>query len=160
MSSRTSGRREPSPGPTPPSSSSSSSGSAPASSSRPASLRQAPPLRTPPQLLNGKGDAAQTPGRTRSSLRHSTHSPPLSSHAAAAGANAGAHASASAHAAATGEVVWMWRRGGCSQVADSCCVCVFCQTRHVWFLSQLSVDYAKGDIIPPGVSGISRYKPF
>ncbi|CAL8313858.1 unnamed protein product, partial [Boreogadus saida] len=105
VSSRTSGRREPSPGPTPPSSSSSSSsssGSAPASSSRPASLRQAPPLRTPPQLLNGKGDGAQTPGRTRSSLRHSTHSPPLSSHAAAAaGANASAHASASAHAAAT-----------------------------------------------------------
>ncbi|KAG7252377.1 hypothetical protein CRUP_007264, partial [Coryphaenoides rupestris] len=77
VSSRTSGRREPSPGVTPPPSSSSAS-----SSSRPASLRQATPLRTPP-LVNGRTDAgggAHTPGRTRSSLRHPPHSPPPSSH--------------------------------------------------------------------------------
>ncbi|KAG7262048.1 hypothetical protein CRUP_017801 [Coryphaenoides rupestris] len=80
VSSRTSGRREPSPGVTPPPSSSSAS-----SSSRPASLRQATPLRTPP-LVNGRTDAgggAHTPGRTRSSLRHPPHSPPPSSHSGA-----------------------------------------------------------------------------
>ncbi|KAJ3605895.1 hypothetical protein NHX12_027938, partial [Muraenolepis orangiensis] len=73
VSSRTSGRCEPSPGPPPPSAS---------SSSRPASLRQSA---APPQsAADGKADTTQTPGRTRSSLRHSApHSPPPS-HAAAA----------------------------------------------------------------------------
>ncbi|XP_062323853.1 PH-interacting protein isoform X1 [Osmerus eperlanus] len=41
---------------------------------RPPSLRQNLPLRQPPQLLNGKADT-HTPGRTRSTARHGTHTP-------------------------------------------------------------------------------------
>ncbi|XP_056150331.1 PH-interacting protein [Lampris incognitus] len=68
VSSRVSGRREPSPAPP-----------------RSASLRQNVPLKQPPQLLNGKADTQAT-GRTRSGARHSTHSPPSSSHTPAGAA--------------------------------------------------------------------------
>lgn len=61
VSSRVTGKREPSP-PAP---------------SRP-SLRQSAPPKQPPQLVNGKADTAAA-GRTRSAARHSTHTPPSSS---------------------------------------------------------------------------------
>uniref|UniRef100_A0A671UXP6 PH-interacting protein n=1 Tax=Sparus aurata TaxID=8175 RepID=A0A671UXP6_SPAAU len=62
VSSRVTGKREPSP-PAP---------------SRPSSLRQSAPPKQPPQLVNGKADTAAA-GRTRSAARHSTHTPPSSS---------------------------------------------------------------------------------
>uniref|UniRef100_A0A671UUQ7 PH-interacting protein n=1 Tax=Sparus aurata TaxID=8175 RepID=A0A671UUQ7_SPAAU len=55
VSSRVTGKREPSP-PAP---------------SRPSSLRQSAPPKQPPQLVNGKADTAAA-GRTRSAARHST----------------------------------------------------------------------------------------
>ncbi|KAM7368165.1 hypothetical protein PAMP_014411 [Pampus punctatissimus] len=61
VSSRVTGKREPSPTP-----------------SRPSSLRHNVPLKQSPQLVNGKTDAPAA-GRTRSAARHSTHSPPSSS---------------------------------------------------------------------------------
>uniref|UniRef100_A0A667YZG0 PH-interacting protein n=1 Tax=Myripristis murdjan TaxID=586833 RepID=A0A667YZG0_9TELE len=61
VSSRVTGKREPSPAP-----------------SRPASLRQNLPPKQAPQLVNGKADTPAA-GRTRSAARHSTHSPPSSS---------------------------------------------------------------------------------
>ncbi|KAM6992732.1 PH-interacting protein isoform 2-T2 [Tautogolabrus adspersus] len=61
VSSRVTGRREPSPPP-----------------SRPPSLRQSIPLKQPPQLVNGKADTPAA-ARTRSSARFSTHTPPSSS---------------------------------------------------------------------------------
>uniref|UniRef100_A0A7N6BV08 PH-interacting protein n=1 Tax=Anabas testudineus TaxID=64144 RepID=A0A7N6BV08_ANATE len=61
VSSRVTGKREPSPAPT-----------------RPSSLRQSAPLKQAPQLVNGKVDTP-TAGRTRSAARHSVHSPPSSS---------------------------------------------------------------------------------
>ncbi|XP_076016231.1 PH-interacting protein isoform X2 [Genypterus blacodes] len=56
VSSRTTGKREPSPAP-----------------SRPPSLRQSAPVKQAPQLVNGKADTPAT-GRTRSAARHSAHS--------------------------------------------------------------------------------------
>ncbi|TKS75896.1 PH-interacting protein [Collichthys lucidus] len=61
VSSRVTGKREPSPAP-----------------SRPPSLRQSVPPKQPPQLVNGKADTPAA-GRTRSAARHSTHTPPSSS---------------------------------------------------------------------------------
>ncbi|XP_034755192.1 PH-interacting protein isoform X1 [Etheostoma cragini] len=61
VSSRGTGKKEPSPPP-----------------SRASSLRQSVPVKQPPQLVNGKVDTAAA-GRTRSAARHSTHSPPSSS---------------------------------------------------------------------------------
>uniref|UniRef100_A0A672IL61 PH-interacting protein n=1 Tax=Salarias fasciatus TaxID=181472 RepID=A0A672IL61_SALFA len=61
VSSRVTGKREPSPAP-----------------SRPPSLRQTAPPKQPPQLVNGKADSLAL-GRTRSGARHSAHSPPSSS---------------------------------------------------------------------------------
>uniref|UniRef100_A0A8C4HYM9 PH-interacting protein n=1 Tax=Dicentrarchus labrax TaxID=13489 RepID=A0A8C4HYM9_DICLA len=61
VSSRVTGKREPSPAP-----------------SRPSSLRQSIPPKQPPQLVNGKADTPAA-GRTRSAARHSTHTPPSSS---------------------------------------------------------------------------------
>ncbi|XP_032399489.1 PH-interacting protein [Etheostoma spectabile] len=61
VSSRGTGKKEPSPPP-----------------SRASSLRQSVPVKQPPQLVNGKADTAAA-GRTRSAARHSTHSPPSSS---------------------------------------------------------------------------------
>ncbi|KAG8011150.1 PH-interacting protein [Nibea albiflora] len=61
VSSRVTGKREPSPAP-----------------SRPPSLRQSAPPKQPPQLVNGKADTPSA-GRTRSAARHSTHTPPSSS---------------------------------------------------------------------------------
>uniref|UniRef100_A0A7N8XX94 PH-interacting protein n=1 Tax=Mastacembelus armatus TaxID=205130 RepID=A0A7N8XX94_9TELE len=61
VSTRVTGKREPSPAP-----------------SRPPSLRQSVPLKQPPQLVNGKVDTPAA-GRTRSAARHSAHSPPSSS---------------------------------------------------------------------------------
>uniref|UniRef100_A0A8C9XPR0 PH-interacting protein n=1 Tax=Sander lucioperca TaxID=283035 RepID=A0A8C9XPR0_SANLU len=61
VSSRGTGKKEPSPPP-----------------SRASSLRQSIPVKQPPQLVNGKADTAAA-GRTRSAARHSTHSPPSSS---------------------------------------------------------------------------------
>lgn len=58
VSSRVTGKREPSPPP-----------------SRPSSLRQSVPLKQPPQLVNGKADTPAA-GRTRSAARHSTYTPP------------------------------------------------------------------------------------
>uniref|UniRef100_A0A673B6H0 PH-interacting protein n=1 Tax=Sphaeramia orbicularis TaxID=375764 RepID=A0A673B6H0_9TELE len=60
VSSRVTGKKEPSPAP-----------------SRPSSLRQNVPPKQPPQLVNGKADAPAA-GRTRSAARHSAHSPPSS----------------------------------------------------------------------------------
>ncbi|XP_072218482.1 PH-interacting protein isoform X1 [Leuresthes tenuis] len=60
VSSRVTGKREPSPAP-----------------SRPSSLRQSAPLKQPPQLVNGRADAP-APGRTRSAARYNTHSAPSS----------------------------------------------------------------------------------
>uniref|UniRef100_UPI0037E94B52 PH-interacting protein n=1 Tax=Semicossyphus pulcher TaxID=241346 RepID=UPI0037E94B52 len=61
VSSRVTGKKEPSPPP-----------------SRPPSLRQSLPLKQPPQLVNGKADTPAA-ARTRSSARFSTHTPPSSS---------------------------------------------------------------------------------
>ncbi|XP_029318564.1 PH-interacting protein isoform X2 [Cottoperca gobio] len=57
VSSRVTGKKEPSPPP-----------------SRTSSLRQSIPVKQPPQLVNGKADTPAA-GRTRSAARHSTHSP-------------------------------------------------------------------------------------
>lgn len=70
VSSRVTGKREPSPAP-----------------ARLSSLRHSTPLKQPPQLLNGKTDASAA-GRTRSAARHSAHSPPASSSAAHTTSNA------------------------------------------------------------------------
>ncbi|CAG5928273.1 unnamed protein product [Menidia menidia] len=64
VSSRVTGRREPSPAPP-----------------RPSSLRQNVPLKPPPQMVNGKADAPAA-GRTRSAARHFTLSSPSSNNAA------------------------------------------------------------------------------
>uniref|UniRef100_A0A3Q3ESG2 Pleckstrin homology domain interacting protein n=1 Tax=Labrus bergylta TaxID=56723 RepID=A0A3Q3ESG2_9LABR len=61
VSSRVTGKREPSPPPP-----------------RPPSLRQSIPLKQPPQLVNGKADTPAA-ARTRSSARFSTHTPSSSS---------------------------------------------------------------------------------
>uniref|UniRef100_A0A8C9XP76 Pleckstrin homology domain interacting protein n=1 Tax=Sander lucioperca TaxID=283035 RepID=A0A8C9XP76_SANLU len=69
VSSRGTGKKEPSPPP-----------------SRASSLRQSIPVKQPPQLVNGKADTAAA-GRTRSAARHSTHSPPSSSSSHNAGSS-------------------------------------------------------------------------
>ncbi|XP_039638147.1 PH-interacting protein isoform X3 [Perca fluviatilis] len=69
VSSRGTGKKEPSPPP-----------------SRASSLRQSVPVKQPPQLVNGKSDTAAA-GRTRSAARHSTHSPPSSSSSHNAGSS-------------------------------------------------------------------------